>query len=202
MVCNGLVVPLLLRHRLADTVLHEDMAGLLLLIRRVAIFSILLLGYGVYQALGKSQGLAAIGLISFAAIAQLAPAFFGGLVWRRGTARGAIAGIISGFPIWAYTLLLPWTAKAGWVPMSLIADGPLGIGLLRPQELFFLSFEPLTHGVLWSLGLNTALFVAVSLLRAPEPVERMQAMIFVQEGVTGARADAGLSSLAYDHHAR
>ena len=186
MVCNGLVVPMLLRHKFADNVLHEDMAGLLLLIRRVAIITILLLGYGVFQALGKSQGLAAIGLISFAAIAQLAPAFFGGLVWRHGTAKGAIAGILAGFLMWGYTLLLPWTAKAGWVPMSLITDGPLGMSLLRPQALLFLSFEPLTHGVLWSLGVNTAFFIAVSLLRAPEPVERMQASIFVQESVPGS----------------
>ncbi len=73
MVSNGLVIPLLLRHRLTDTVPQEDMGGLLLMIRRVAIFCILLLGYGVYQALGESQGLAAIGLISFAAIAIISP---------------------------------------------------------------------------------------------------------------------------------
>lgn len=181
MVSNGLVIPLLLRHRLTDTVPQEDMGGLLLMIRRVAIFCILLLGYGVYQALGESQGLAAIGLISFAAIAQLAPAFFGGLVWRRGTARGAIAGIVVGFLVWSYTLLLPWAAKAGWVPLGLIEDGPFGLAILRPQALFYLSFEPLTHGVLWSVAANLAAFVAVSLMRLPEPVERLQAQIFVQE---------------------
>ena len=185
MICNGVVVPLLLRHRIAETVPHEDMAGLLLVIRRVAIFIVLLCTYGVYQALGKSQGLAAIGLVSFAAIAQLAPAFFGGLVWRRATANGAIAGIIAGFLMWGYTLLLPWMGKAGIVPMSLITEGPLGIALLKPQALLFLSFEPLTHGVLWSLGVNAATYVAVSLLRAPEPVERMQALVFVEEPIPG-----------------
>ena len=46
--------------------------------------------------LGQTQALASIGLVSFAAIAQFAPAFFGGLVWRNGTARGAIAGIVVG----------------------------------------------------------------------------------------------------------
>ena len=30
--------------------------------------------------------------LSFAAVAQIAPAFLGGLVWRRGTARGAVGG--------------------------------------------------------------------------------------------------------------
>ena len=46
---------------------------------------------------GDAQ-LASIGLLSFAAIAQLAPAFFGGLIWRRATARGALAGMIDRDP--------------------------------------------------------------------------------------------------------
>ena len=72
------------------------MTGLLLAIRRVAIFAVILLGYLFYRLLGQTHGLASIGLVSFAAIAQFAPAFFGGLVWRNATARGAIAGIVSG----------------------------------------------------------------------------------------------------------
>jgi Na+/proline symporter/signal transduction histidine kinase len=178
MICNGLIVPWLLRRRIDAIAPDEDMSASLLLIRRVAIFAVILLGYMVHRALGQVQALAAIGLIAFAAIAQLAPAFFIGLIWRRGTARGAIAGILIGFGIWAYTLLLPWVARAGWLPMSLLADGPYGLGFLRPQALFYLQFEPLTHGVLWSLLSNIAAYIFVSLLRAPEPIERMQAQIF------------------------
>jgi hypothetical protein len=55
---------------------REELAGRLLIIRRAAILGIVLAGYLVHRALGQSQGLAAIGLVSFAAIAQLAPAFF------------------------------------------------------------------------------------------------------------------------------
>jgi Na+/proline symporter len=83
MVCNGLVIPLLLRQRLIDASQQQNLTGVLLIIRRVAILVIVLLGYLVYRALGQAQGLAAIGLISFAAIAQLAPAFFLGLFWRK-----------------------------------------------------------------------------------------------------------------------
>lgn len=181
MISNGLVVPLLLRHRLTENVPHGDMAPLLLLIRRVSIVIILLLGYGAYQMLGRSQGLAAIGLVAFAAIAQLAPAFFGGLVWRRATARGAIAGILTGFALWAYTLLLPWAARAGWLSMGFIEDGPFGLAILKPQALLYVSLEPLTHGVLWSLCANLLAYIGVSLMRLPEPIERVQAQIFVQE---------------------
>jgi signal transduction histidine kinase len=81
--------------------------------------------------------------------------------------------------MWFYTLLLPWVVAAGWLPKSLLVDGPLGIGLLKPQALFFLQFEPLTHGVLWSLIGNVLCYVFVSLVRPPEPIERLQANVFV-----------------------
>ncbi len=181
MVCNGLVIPLLLRQRLLESSEPDNLISLLLIIRRVAILLIVLLGYLVYRALGQAQGLAAIGLISFAAIAQLAPAFFGGLIWRKGTARGAIAGVLAGFSVWAYTLLLPWVVKAGWIGTYILEHGPLGFAMLRPQALFFLEFEPLAHGVIWSIFANVLALVMVSLLRPPEPVERLQAHVFVQD---------------------
>ena len=108
------------------------MAWQLLVIRRVAIFVIVLLGYLFYLLLGQTHGLASIGLVSFAAIAQFAPAFFGGLIWRNATARGAIAGIVTGFAVWAYTLLLPWIIEAGWLSRSIMTDGPFGVGFLHP----------------------------------------------------------------------
>lgn len=181
MVCNGIVNPLLLRQKLLEGTEQENVTSVLLVIRRIAILVIVLLGYLVFRALGEAQGLAAIGLISFAAIAQLAPAFFGGLIWRKGTARGAIAGIVAGFSVWAYTLLLPWVVKADWLGTGILEHGPLGFTMLRPQALFFLEFEPLTHGVLWSIFANILALVMVSLLRPPEPVERLQAHVFVQD---------------------
>lgn len=181
MVSNGLIIPLLLSDRVRALLPTGDMPSLFLWVRRFAIFSILGLSYLVFRALGDVQGLAAIGLISFAAIAQLAPAFFGGLIWRNGTEIGAIAGMATGFALWAYTLLLPWVAKAGWISQSILSDGPLGLGFLRPQALLHLEFSPLTHGVLWSVGLNLLVYIVVSLLRAPAPIERLQASVFVQE---------------------
>jgi Na+/proline symporter/signal transduction histidine kinase/CheY-like chemotaxis protein len=181
MVCNSLVVPLLLRRNAADPSQTRDMAHILVLTRRIAIAVLLLLGYLVYHTLGHSRGLAAIGLLSFAAISQFAPAFFIGLIWRKGTARGAIAGILAGTATWAYTLVLPWVASAGWVGQDILNDGPFGITMLRPQALFFLQFDPLTHGVLWSLSVNVLTYLSVSLLRMPVPIERLQAQLFVQD---------------------
>ena len=90
----------------------------------------------------QTHGLASIGLVSFAAIAQFAPAFFGGLIWRNATARGAIAGIVAGFAVWAYTLLLPWIIEAGWLPRSVMTEGPFGLSFLAPQALFYLQTRP------------------------------------------------------------
>ena len=181
MVSNGLVMPLVLRQRMTsvDRSPQSDLSRVVLAIRRGAIVIILLLAYGVHRSLAHVESLVSIGLISFAAIVQVGPAFFGGLVWRNATARGAIAGTLSGITVWAYTLLLPWIAKAGYLPLSFVRDGPFGIAALRPEEILFLQFDPLSHAVFWSLGTNIAAYVIVSALRPPQPIERLQAQIFI-----------------------
>jgi Na+/proline symporter/signal transduction histidine kinase len=178
MVSNDIVMPLVLQRRAALITGRENIGSLLLMIRRVAIFVIVALAYMYYRYAGDAQ-LAAIGLLSFAAVAQLAPAFFGGLVWRRATAAGAIAGMSIGILIWAYTLLLPSFADIGFVGEHIITDGPWSIAMLRPQHLLGLNLPPLVHGVLWSLVLNVLAYVGVSLVRAPTPIERLQANLFV-----------------------
>src|SRR6201999_1232378 len=106
MVSNDIVVPLVLQRRGAARNEPKDFGDFLLGIRRFSIFAIMVMAYFYYRALGNTQ-LAAIGLLSFAAIAQLAPAFFGGLFWRRATARGAMGGMLVGTAMWIYTLFLP-----------------------------------------------------------------------------------------------
>lgn len=181
MVSNDLVVPLLLRLRGRDAARDPlaDMGAVLLLARRIAIFAVLCLAYLYYRYAGEAQ-LAQIGLLSFAAIAQFGPAFFGGLFWRRATAAGAISGIVAGVAIWGVTLLLPSFVESGFFDRKVLDQGLLGLGILRPQALFGMTgWAPLTHGVLWSLGVNVLLFVLVSLLTRPAPIEKLQANVFV-----------------------
>lgn len=185
MVSNDLVMPLVLQQRATLITGRSDVGALLLKVRRVAIFVILFLAYLYYRTVGDAQ-LASIGLLSFAAVAQLAPAFFGGLFWRRGTARGAIGGIIVGIMVWSYTLLLPSVADAGIADENLLSAGPWGISLLRPQALFGLDFPPLAHGVFWSLMLNVVSYVVFSLGRAPTSIERLQADLFVPTSLAPA----------------
>ncbi|WP_291854741.1 PAS domain-containing hybrid sensor histidine kinase/response regulator [Bradyrhizobium sp.] len=183
MVSNDIVMPLLLKRRQRMITESADVGRMLLTVRRVAIVVILLLAYLYYRSAGAAQ-LASIGLLSFAAIAQLAPAFFGGLFWRRATARGAMAGMTIGIATWAYTMLLPSFADAGIVSIAVLSDGPWGMAWLRPRALFGLELPPLVHGVVWSLGLNVIAYVGFSLSRAPAPIERLQGDVFVPSDLT------------------
>lgn len=180
MVSNDLVVPFFLKRRSVLVTGQSDVGELLLRTRRIAIFVILVLAYLYYHSVGDAQ-LAAIGLLSFAAVAQLAPAFFGGLFWRQGTSRGAIAGLTVGIAAWFYTLLLPSAVGSGLVSPSVLTDGPFGIWFLRPTALFGLDLPQLAHGVFWSLALNIIAYIGFSLSRAPEAIERVQADLFVPD---------------------
>jgi Na+/proline symporter/nitrogen-specific signal transduction histidine kinase len=179
MVCNDLVLPGLLR-RWRHQPPPANLSSILLAVRRGAIFVILLLGYFYFRFAGEAYALVAIGLISFAAVAQFAPVFIGGLLWRGGTREGALAGLGTGFAVWIYTLLLPSFAKSGWLPTEFLEFGPFGIALLKPQQLFGLQgFDEISHCLFWSMAVNIGSYVAVSLLRTPNTVEVTQATVFV-----------------------
>lgn len=176
MVGNELVMPWLLRRGAAA----RDLSTTPLVVRRVVIVVLLLLGYAYFRIAGEAYALVSIGLISFAAVAQFAPALFGGLVWKGGTRAGALAGLAGGFALWAYTLMLPSIAKSGWWPRAFVDAGPFGVELLKPEQLLGLAgMDPLTHALLWSLLTNLALYVGVSLARAPSAREAAQALRFV-----------------------
>ena len=178
MVCNDLVMPLLLRWRRFAR--QADLTRLLLAIRRTAIVGVLLLGYLYYHLAGEAYALVSIGLISFAAVAQFAPALLGGMYWKGGTREGALAGLLAGFALWAYTLMLPSIAKSGWWQTDFIARGAFGLELLRPEQLLGLAgLDNLTHSLFWSLLANVGLYVGVSLLRRPSAAETSQALLFV-----------------------
>jgi Na+/proline symporter/nitrogen-specific signal transduction histidine kinase len=188
MVCNDLLMPVLLRLKRLRLAERPDLTGLLLGIRRGAIVAVLLLGYLYFRLAGEAYALVSIGLISFAAVAQFAPAVLGGIFWRGATRRGALGGLLAGFAVWAYTLLLPAFARSGWLPVSLLEHGPFGIEWLRPLALFGLTgLDQITHAMIWSMGANIGLYVGLSVTGAPSAAEQRQASVFVD----AFRHDAG-----------
>ena len=177
MICNDLVMPVLLRIPHLQLSLRSDLSGLLLAIRRVSIVLMILLGYLFFRLVGEVFPLVTVGLLSFAAAAQFAPAIIIGMYWRRATRIGAMLGLSGGFLVWVYTLLLPYS---GWFDDSLMAHGPFGWSLLNPYQMFGLTgLDPLTHAVFWSMLINVGGLVLGSLFSHQDAVERVQASRFV-----------------------
>ena len=157
----------------------RNLGGFVLVVRRIAIVVVTLLGYAYYRVAGEYE-LASIGLLSFAAVTQIAPAFFGGLVWRRGTEarrRGRAERRVRGLGLHAP----PAGARRRHRWEIILTDGPFGIEALSPVSLAGTDLPGLTHGVLWSLGLNIAAYVIGSLVRPAGALERIQAAAFVGE---------------------
>jgi Na+/proline symporter/signal transduction histidine kinase len=200
MLCNDLVMPLLLRFAPLGLNRRADLSGLLLNIRRAAIVLLMMLGYAYFRLAGEAYALVAIGLISFAAVAQFAPAMLGGMFWKNGTRDGALAGLLAGFLLWLYTLLLPSFAQSGWLPASFLDAGPFGIAWLKPRQLFGLvGLDPIEHALFWSMLVNVGAYVWVSLAGKPGAVERTQAILFVDvfrhgPGALGSRVWRGNAS--------
>src|SRR5512134_3270687 len=191
MVCNDLVMPVALRMKGLRLTERRDLSGLLLGIRRGAIVLILVLGYLYFYLAGEAYALVSIGLISFSAVAQFAPAIIGGIFWKGGTRAGAVCGLGAGFLVWLYTLLLPSFAKSGWLPIGFLSEGMFGIDLLKPQQLFGLSgLDDIAHCLFWSMLANIGCYVAVSLAKGPSAAEHGQATVFV-DALQQAGATAG-----------
>jgi len=179
MLCNEVVMPLLLRLSPLGLARRPDLSGLLKAIRRIAIVLIVTLAYFYYRLFIGPGTLAHIGLLSFSAVLLFAPGLVGGVLWRRGSYAGTLAGLGAGFVVWLYTLLLPTLLGAAGAT-GLLRDGPFGIGWLRPQALFGVhGLDLLTHGTLWSLAVNLACYVGIPLLAAPGLHERLQAVRFL-----------------------
>jgi Na+/proline symporter/signal transduction histidine kinase len=205
MVCNDLVMPVLLRMRGLRLNERKDLTGLLLGIRRGAILLILLLGYLYFKLAGEAYALVSIGLISFAAVAQFAPAILGGIFWKGGTRTGALWGLLAGFAVWLYTLLLPALARSGWLPSGFLEQGPFGIELLKPRQLFGLGgLDEISHAMIWSMIANVGAYVGCSLLASRSADEHRQASVFVdvfrQPGGGGARFWRGTASVPDLYH--
>jgi PAS domain S-box-containing protein len=187
MISNDLVMPALLRMKRLDLERRGDLSNLVLLVRRVAIVALAGLAYVYYRIIADAENLAATGLLSFAAVAQFAPAIVSALYWRGASRVGVYVGLLAGFVVWAYTLLLPAMTRAGWLHPGWMDEGPFGLGWLKPTELFHLTgWESVTHGTFWSLLFNVGCLVFISLRFRPSVAERLHAALFVDPFVRSA----------------
>ncbi|MFY0658193.1 MAG: sodium:solute symporter [Neptunomonas phycophila] len=168
MVSNHLILPII-----ELTPKAQAMRSYLLQIRWLLVAAIIFGSYWFELEFSDSYILVAIGLLSFVAILQFAPAVFGGIFWSRANSAGAFSGLLAGFLVWCYTLGLPTFIKQGWLPPEILINGPWDIYWLRPEALFGLdNFTPVTHSVIWTLGVNISVYVIGSLIYHPNKEER------------------------------
>jgi len=139
--------------------------------RRILISLIILAGYGFYLILEHNQGLVQLGLISFVAVAQFLPGILGLLYWRRATRSGFITGLIGGGAVWAISLMFPLLERSGL--LSIGFDHAIGMH----------ADDPWGSSTLWSLSINSLLFVGVSLLTRPSLQERKVANACCKESL-------------------
>ncbi|GGC07447.1 hypothetical protein GCM10011352_37170 [Marinobacterium zhoushanense] len=195
MVCNDIVIPVLLRIPQLHLSESADLGALLLRVRRVTIITLLLLGYFYYRILGEQGSLASFGLLAFVAAIQFLPAILGGIYWKRGNRHGVLAGLSAGFLLWLYTLVLPSMQSAHLVPTYLLEGSWITPQWLAPTGLLGIDFlDPLSHGVLWSLSLNTLLYILISALTNQRLVDRIQASAFTNVHAKGFSEPGRLTS--------
>jgi signal transduction histidine kinase/Na+/proline symporter len=138
--------------------------------RRISILIVLLLAYFYYKLVAIEYSLISIGLVSFIAVSQFAPAILGGIFWKYGTVKGAFAGIISGFIIWFIFLVVP-TLFGGDINKNYIT--------LVTESIENNHGAIITTVFFWSMFINTSLYVFVSLISKQSNLERNQAELFV-----------------------
>ncbi|NTW65088.1 MAG: PAS domain S-box protein [Nitrospirae bacterium] len=174
MVMNSLVMPAYLGSA------FKGLHTVLLNIKRFVILGLVFLGYIFAVTIGEFYSLVDIGLKSFEAVTIFAPAVLLGISWKGGNRKGAIAGILAGFVVWIYTLLIPAMARAGVIERGGLLEAVYNSTLLNPTALFGLQgMDRWTHSLFWGMLMNLLCFVTVSLFTRQSDEETRQAIIFV-----------------------
>ncbi|MBL4765036.1 MAG: hypothetical protein JKX67_07135 [Colwellia sp.] len=159
MLTNHIVIPFILYFTQL-----QQLKRYVLQIRWLMVFIVLFLSLFYYRAIGDSELIIKIATISFIACAQFAPALIGGLIWRTGNLTGAIAGLIAGASLWFYSSLLPSVVRSGWLDWPILEQKTGFFYWFNPEHFFAIAqATPLTNSLVWSLLVNTLLYIGVSL---------------------------------------
>lgn len=181
MVCNEIVIPTIFKLFQIKLNQRQNLSHLFLYIRRITIVILIMLAYTFYRYTAEDFSLTSFGLLSFVAVSQFAPALIGGVMWRRGNFHGAVIGLVSGFLVWIYTLVIPTLAHNNWIALEVVERGLFNIDWLIPTALLGTQMDLMTHGIVWSLGINLFLYIAVSLFTRQRIREKIQAAAFFHE---------------------
>lgn len=179
MLSNNLLIPYGFLGKFQSQV-QETNTKKIVAIRKFGIFSMIIIAYIIYRYFALEFNLFSIGMVSFVIIAQLAPAFFGAILWKRGSKKGAVTGMIIGFLVCTYTLLIPYTIGNSTDDNNFISNGLFGIELLKPFQLFGIDYlQPVPQALFWSILFNSFAYLAVSVSFTGNYRERNYAEMYV-----------------------
>jgi len=179
MVSNELVTPFLLRSRAGGS---REVGQIVLNVRRAAVVVILVAAYIYHTWIAGYLPLASMGMISFCAVANFAPALLLGLYWRGAHRHGVIIGLLAGFAVWFYALVLPSIEGAA---SGQALTAPLTDLLPPPID----GFDPILQGFVASVMVNLLLLITVSLASRSTSRDVEQAVIFTSGGESLPAAD-------------
>ena len=180
MISNNIIVPLVLDTPRQKKISTQNLNRIIIISRRLGVFVILLMAYAFEKLVAEQFSLVSIGIISFAAVAQFAPAMLFGLYWKKANSKAAGLSIVVGFICWSYMLILPSFANANTTIDSIVNNGLFHLAFLKPTAFLGLkNFDVISHGIFWSLIINISVFVIVSINTTVSQQEKFQAMLFV-----------------------
>jgi Na+/proline symporter/signal transduction histidine kinase len=175
MISNDIAVPVLWRGRLEA---GASLGRRILWLRRSVIVALALLAFAYYRSASGSTSLAAIGMLSFAAVAQFAPGILAALYWGSASRSGVFWGMLGGFAAWGYLLFLPTLVAGGVLPSHAFAPPPT-LAWLWPRALAdYSTLGVVGPAAIAPLTLNVLILVIASLLRGASLQERRAARRF------------------------
>ncbi len=127
----------------------------------------------------------------------------GGIFWKGGTRRGALAGLIAGLRGLAlHAAAAGVRASPGWLPIGFLEHGPVRhrAAASRSQLFGLAGLDQITHAMIWSMLANIGAYVGVSLARPPErrraqPGDALRRRVHADAGERGARFWRGTASV-------
>ena len=171
MLSNSVIMPYVINKPFIAKTFQNHSQQIPVFFRRVSIFLVLVLAFLYHQISTELFSLVSIGLVSFVAVAQFAPLMVGAMYWKLGNRNGAIAGLLAGYVIWFFHLVVPSVAVLDIYPESFVQWTILGGATSQTAAI--------TQVLFWSLLANSLVYVFTSLLTQQTAVERNQAEIFV-----------------------
>jgi signal transduction histidine kinase len=179
MIMNSLVMPGIYKFNQMKG-FQTTLPWLIINVKRITILGCVFLGYFFAVSIGEFYTLVDMGLKSFEAVTIFAPSIIFGLYWKKGNRNGAIAGIIAGFIIWFYTLLMPALIKSGILQNEGIFAYILNSDILNPLALFSLKgLDKWSHSLFWGLFFNVSLYVGFSIFTKQSGEDERQSLMFV-----------------------